>query len=147
MLNLLLGVTLSTFTQDDLGEGRTDDVGNKREKSRGESRKTSDRPVFVSAEAEELFHQALGSTGQAQTAALEMLKESSSCSPGGEDVAGKGTLQRRRLLRALVEAGNAGADGSSVVDAARALQMRPHDIMNLLMDVSGARMEDDDKQV
>lgn len=138
MLKLLIGVTMSTFGQDDFGERTT------REKSRGEDKKTSDQPVFISAEAEELFHQALRSSGQAQTMALGTLKESSSCAPRNRDVAGKDELQRRRLLRALVEAGIAGADGSLVVDAARALQIRPHDIVNLLTEVSGASVEDDE---
>lgn len=137
MLKLLMRVTISTVAPDELGERRTDGVGNKRGKRRGESRKISARPVFISTEAEELFHEALRTTGQAQTTALETLKESSSRAPGSsDDLAGEGTLQRRRLLRALVEAGIAGANGSSVVDAARALQVRPHDIVNLLTDLS-----------
>ncbi|CAM9175365.1 unnamed protein product [Ectocarpus sp. 12 AP-2014] len=102
--------------------------------------------IFPSVEAEQLMHRALRTPGPAQSQALNCLcatTSPSSCGvgaqPPGED---KSTRQRRDLVAVLVEAGLAGADGSLVASAARALPCLPGDITALLVGLpplSGAR--------
>ncbi|CAM9545090.1 unnamed protein product [Scytosiphon promiscuus] len=111
--------------------------------------------IFPSAEAEELMHRALRIPGQAQALALQSLASFSSATKVSEATpsagdgssaaseAGDGggiaakienepTRQRRALILALVEAGLAGADGSLVAAAARALPALPSDLASLL---------------
>lgn len=93
--------------------------------------------LFPSVEAEQLMHRALRTPGPAQTHALHCLCATtfaSSCGvgaqPAGED---ESTRQRRDLVSILVEAGLAGADGSLLAAAARALSCLPGDIAALLV--------------
>ncbi len=100
--------------------------------------------VFGSALAEELMHRALRTPGQAQTLALRSL--ASSATPpmandraGAPGVAGEESVrQRRDLVLTLVEVGLAGADGSLVASAARALPARPSDLAALVRSLAQA---------
>lgn len=90
--------------------------------------------VFENVYAEKLMHQALRTPGQAQTLALRVLSSSSAkMTPGGDGGAAiaaeeDSVRQRRDLVLSLVEVGLAGADGSLVASAARALPALPCDL-------------------
>ncbi|CBJ49062.1 conserved unknown protein [Ectocarpus siliculosus] len=155
LLNILLGVTLNLAVGDATVAAVAVAVAEREESSRntkspkkttrGSKDKASaaeDYPasasstIFASVEAEQLMHRALRSPGPAQSHALHCLCATSlpSCGvgaqPRGED---ESTRQRRDLVAVLVEAGLAGADGSLVAAAARALPCLPGDMAALLV--------------
>ncbi|CAM9932769.1 unnamed protein product, partial [Ectocarpus sp. 13 AM-2016] len=156
LLKILLGVTLNLSVDDatvaavaaaERKESSRDTKSPKKttrgSKGKDKANAAEDSPasvsstIFPSVEAQQLMHRALRTPGPTQSHALKCLcatTSPSSCvvgaQPAGED---ESTRQKRDLVAVLVEAGLAGADGSLVASAARALPCLPGDVAALLV--------------
>lgn len=124
LLELLLNVTLVS-SDDDPSTSATD--------SSKAPRKGGDATpgLFYSVTAERLFYTALRAPGQPQLLALRALTSKGIVAA----TAGRGSIQRQALLRALVEVSLSGADWNLVTAAARALPARPEDISAVIVDL------------
>ncbi|CAM9439904.1 unnamed protein product [Ectocarpus sp. 6 AP-2014] len=155
LLDILLGVTLNLAVGDATVAAVAVAVDGREESSRNtkspkkttrgskdkasaaeDSQASASSTIFASIKAEQLMHRALRTPGPAQSHALHCLCVTSAprcgvgAQPAGED---ESTRQRRDLVAVLVEACLAGADGSLVAAAARALPCLPGDMAALLV--------------
>ena len=150
LVKLLISVTLVTSPSN--GDDPSVPKSQKSPSSKGKELKKGDNnrgkgrletfpaPLFLSPEAEDLFQKALCTAGHVQTSALEALLESSLTI--GVNESGEMVLQGRRLLRAVIDAGLAGADLNMVSGAAKALSVRPCDLAALVSDVAPVKGND-----